>query len=85
MNNNLQSVFDFIRNKCINNDNGDRNDCYRELNNMLTAKLGERSILTYVHNLSYAGLIKFDEFSRNITLTRKGRVTESVDDIPLAA
>ncbi len=82
MNNNLQTVFDFIRNKCINNES-ERNDCYRELNNMLTANLGERSILTYVRNLAYAGLIKFDEFSRTISLTRKGRTTYSVDDLSI--
>ena len=82
MNNNVQAVFDFIKNKCINNDN-ERNDCYRELNNMLTANLGERSILTYVRNLAYAGLIKFDEFSRSISLTRKGRMTQSLNEISL--
>ena len=84
MNNNIQVVFDFIKTKCINNDS-ERNDCFRELNNMLTANLGERSILTYVRNLAYAGFIKFDEFSRSITLTRKGRITQHLDELPLAA
>ena len=84
MSNNIQVVFDFIKNKCINNDS-ERNDCYRELNNMLTANLGERSILSYVRHLAYGGFIKFDEFSRTITLTRKGRITQQVEELPLAA
>jgi predicted transcriptional regulator len=82
--NNVQTVFDFIKNKCISNDNK-HNDCYRELNNMLTANLGERPTLAYVRELSYAGLIKFNEFSRSISLTRKGRITQSVSGISLAA
>ncbi len=82
--NNIQTVFDFIKNKCINNDD-ERNDCYRELNNMLTANLGERPILAYLRELACADLIRFDEFSRRISLTRKGRITYSVSDISLAA
>ena len=82
--NNVQTVFDFIKNKCINNDS-EHNDCYRQLNNMLTANLGERPTLSYIRELSYAGLIKFNEFSRGITLTRKVRITQSVSGISLAA
>jgi len=78
--NNVQTVFDFIKNKCLNNDN-ERNDCYRELSNMLNASIGSRSILTYLTQLACAGLIKFDDFSRRITLTRKGRTTEFLGDL----
>ena len=80
---NAQEVFDFIKKKCINNELDERSDCYRELSNMLTATIGERSVLAYVRKLAYAGLIKFDEFSRRIILTRKGRVTQSINDLAL--